>query len=139
MMLYRFKRKCSTNSSTMLKVGLCTLLILCCFQSAIRVQAQSRTLKDIEYARVGNKQLLLDLYLPEGAGPFPVVVWIHGGSWLSGDKAGGPAIRQASRGYAVASINYRLSYEAKFPAQLEDCKAAVRWLRANAATYNLDA
>jgi acetyl esterase/lipase len=97
-----------------------------------------RALLDVEYGRVGNKRLALDLHLPEGAGPFPVIVYIHGGGWATGDKEGGPAIRQAGRGYAVASINYRLSWEAKFPAQTEDCKAAVRWLRANAQTYSLD-
>lgn len=136
-------RSCKRNHTTafflLRSIVLCAFFILCCFQSLTFTQSPSRTFKDVEYARAGSKRLLLDLYLPESAGPFPVIVWIHGGSWLSGDKEGGPAIRQASRGYAVASINYRLSYEAKFPAQLEDCKAAVRWLRANAATYNLDA
>lgn len=104
-------------------------------------QTPSQALRDIEYARVGNKSLKLDLYLPEGAGPFPLIIWVHGGGWTSGDKSlseNGPQIRQTARGYAVASINYRLSHEAKFPAQIEDCKAAVRWLRANAERYNLD-
>lgn len=137
-MLNSLKHKPAKNSATLLIAATCAFISLCCYYSLVPAQAQSRTFKDVEYARAGSKRLLLDLYLPEGAGPFPVIVWIHGGSWLSGDKEGGPAIRQASRGYAVASINYRLSYEAKFPAQLEDCKAAVRWLRANAAAYNLD-
>ncbi len=131
--------KSAENSVMRLLTALFVFISLCCCYSLSPAQAQSRMLTDVEYARAGNKQLLLDLYLPEGAGPFPVIVWIHGGGWVGGDKDGGPAIRQMSRGYAVASINYRLSYEAKFPAQIEDCKAAVRWLRANAATYNLDA
>ena len=135
-MLYSSKSKPAKDLTKMVILALHVLICLC--YSLIPAQAQSRTFKDVEYARAGSKRLLLDIYLPDGAGPFPVIIWIHGGSWLSGDKDGGPAIRQASRGYAVASINYRLSYEAKFPAQLEDCKAAVRWLRANAATYNLD-
>jgi len=71
-------------------------------------------------------------------GPLPVILSIHGGGWSSGSKARSPAIRFAARGYAVASINYRLSGEAVFPAQIEDCKAAVRWLRANAVKYNLN-
>lgn len=104
----------------------------------VNARAQAQTLRDIEYATADGKRLLLDLYLPEGAGPHPVIVWVHGGGWLAGNKNGGPAVRQATRGYAVASINYRLSFEAKFPAQIEDCKAAVRWLRANAARYNLN-
>jgi acetyl esterase/lipase len=87
------------------------------------------------------RPLRLDLYLPTGTPPFPLVVWVHGGGWQSGDKAlapGHPALRQRSRGYAVASIEYRLSGEAAFPAQIQDCKAALRWLRANAATHGLD-
>lgn len=101
----------------------------------------AQTLLDIEYARSGGVSLKLDLYLPEGEGPFPLIIWVHGGGWTSGDKdlsPNGPQIRQTARGYAVASINYRLSHEAKFPAQIEDCKAAVRWLRAHAGQHNLD-
>lgn len=100
-----------------------------------------QTFLDIEYARVGNDALELDLYLPDGPGPFPLIIWIHGGGWISGDNdlsPNGPQVRQTTRGYAVASINYRLSDQAKFPAQIEDCKAAVRWLRAHAGEYNLD-
>jgi len=93
---------------------------------------------DLEYANVGDKALRLDLYYPKSSSPLPVVVWIHGGSWNSGSKAGSPAVRLTDRGYAVASINYRLSYEALFPAQIHDCKAAVRWLRAHSAEHNLD-
>jgi len=100
-----------------------------------------QTLRDIEYARIGSQSLKLDLYLPEGQGPFPVIIWIHGGGWTSGDKdldVDDPQVRQTTRGYAVASIDYRLSQQAHFPAQIEDCKAAVRWLRARAPNYNLD-
>lgn len=107
-----------------------------------RVQAMpAQTLRDLEYARAGNDSIKLDLYLPEGQGPFPLIIWVHGGGWTSGDKAlnpNGPQVRQTTRGYAVASVNYRLSQQAKFPAQIEDCKAAVRWLRAHAAQYNID-
>jgi len=100
----------------------------------------SKVVRDLEYAKVGDVKLLLDLYLPaEGDGPFPVIVAIHGGGWAAGKKEGAQGIRQASRGYAVAAISYRLRGVATFPAQIEDCKAAVRWLRANAKKYNLDA
>jgi acetyl esterase/lipase len=96
-------------------------------------------MRDVEYAKVGDKRLLLDLFVPEKAdAPLPLIVWIHGGAWLGGDKAGGPAMPQIRRGYAVASINYRLSNEAIFPAQIYDCKAAIRWLRAHAKEYNID-
>jgi acetyl esterase/lipase len=108
------------------------------FYAPAIAQTGPQVLRDIEYARAGGRRLLLDLHLPAGRGPFPVIVWIHGGGWLSGSKDGGPALRQAGRGYAVASINYRFSYQARFPAQIEDSKAAVRWLRANAAQYDLD-
>ena len=98
-----------------------------------------RVLRDVEYARVAGKALLLDLYLPEkSAGKLPVIVSVHGGGWTAGNKEASPGLRFSGRGYAVASINYRLSGEAIFPAQIEDCKAAIRWLRANAEKYNLD-
>ena len=97
------------------------------------------TFLDLPYAEVDGRSLLLDLYVPpQRDDPLPVIVWVHGGAWLAGSKSGGPAIRMAERGYAVASVSYRLSGEAKFPAQIHDCKAAVRWLRANAARYSLD-
>src|SRR5205085_165270 len=81
----------------------------------------------------------LDLYLPEKAqGRLPVVVWIHGGAWRAGSKDHCPAVPLTAKGFAVASINYRFSQHAVFPAQIEDCKAAIRWLRANADKYHLD-
>ena len=82
----------------------------------------------------------LDLYLPQKSDkPLPLIVWIFGGGWSVGDKEDrNPAIPFSGKGYAVACINYRLSGEAKFPAQIEDCKAAVRWLKAHATTYNID-
>lgn len=97
---------------------------------------------DIPYAKLSHAQML-DIYLPDvGDGPFPVIVAIHGGAWLAGDKRDGqetPMLQGLSRGYAVVSINYRLSSEAQWPAQIQDCKAAVRWIRANAKAYKLDA
>jgi acetyl esterase/lipase len=98
---------------------------------------------DIPYVAdnlIGHK---LDLYIPNGAtSATPLIIWIHGGGWAAGDKAFDPQnpyqLRYAQNGYAVASINYRVSGTAIFPAQIHDCKAAVRWLRANASQYNLD-
>jgi acetyl esterase/lipase len=96
---------------------------------------------DLPYATVSAAQKL-DIYLPNtGAGPFPVVLSIHGGAFQSGDKNGAElasAVKLLDAGYAVASINYRLSGEARWPAQIHDVKAAIRYLRANAARYKLD-
>jgi acetyl esterase/lipase len=96
------------------------------------------TYQSVEYANIGGKRLLLDLRVPDEPGLHPVILYLHSGAWISGDRTGGPAIRQASRGYAVASIDYRLAPQYTWPAQIEDCKAAVRWLRANAERYHLD-
>ena len=96
--------------------------------------------RDVAYTTV-PRRIALDLYTPAGTPPFPVVVWIHGGSWVSGVRdifPGHPALRLRDRGYAVATIDYRLVPEAFFPAQAHDCKAALRWLRGNAERYGLD-
>jgi acetyl esterase/lipase len=96
---------------------------------------------DIPYATQSRSQQL-DLYLPyDGRPPYPVIMMIHGGGWVFGDKRGGIADfgeKLLPRGYAIVSINHRTSDEAKFPAQIQDAKAAVRWIRANAAEYGLD-
>ena len=101
----------------------------------------SPTTADVPYAALSSAETL-DLYLPtSGAGPFPVVVNIHPGGFLSGQKAmipGNTARALVAAGYAFVSINYRLSDEALFPAAVFDAKAAVRFLRANAAKYNLN-
>jgi len=70
---------------------------------------------------------------------WPIVVWIHGGGWRGGDKKSGPFRALLESGFAVASINYRLSGEAKWPAQLDDCRSALAFLRAHAAEYDVDA
>jgi acetyl esterase/lipase len=92
----------------------------------------------IEYENVDGKPLLMDLRVPDDDALHPVILFLHSGAWITGERTGGPAIREASRGYAVASIDYRLAPAYIWPAPLEDCKTAVRWLRANAARYRLD-
>ena len=97
--------------------------------------------RDIVYVANGHARQKLDLFTPEKAdGPVPLLIWIHGGGWSAGSKADCPPLRQSftERGYAVASLDYRLSSDAIFPAQIEDCKAAIRWLRAHAREYNID-
>ena len=99
---------------------------------------------DLDYAGTDNPRQKLDLYLPEtpvGEGLLPVIVFIHGGGWMNGDKTSGSgkvAPFVASGKFAGASIGYRLSAEAQWPAQIHDCKAAIRWIKAHAAEYGLD-
>ncbi len=91
---------------------------------------------------MGDISLKLDLYLPAEAADasVPLVIWVHGGAWWAGDKKSGRGAAKllVPHGYAVASVRYRLSQEARFPAQIHDVKGAVRWLRAHASIYNLD-
>ena len=95
--------------------------------------------RDLVYKRVDGHNLLLDIYSPKSIShPLPVVLWIHGRRWLYGSKEQHYPVNLTAHGYIVVSLDYRLSGEAPFPAAIEDCKAAVRWLRANAATYHID-
>ena len=97
--------------------------------------------KDVEYGKVGERPLLLDLYTPTKLKkPVPGLIFIHGGAWKGGNKDmyRPYAARYAQRGYVVVSISYRLSKEAPFPAAVEDAKCAVRWMRANAGQYKVD-
>ena len=96
----------------------------------------------VTYARYGDRTLEMDIYRPNDAwGKLPAIVCIHGGGWAKGSRESHGAMAQAlaSRGYVAATISYRLSGEAKFPAQIHDCKAAVRFLRAHADEYGIDA
>ncbi len=98
-----------------------------------------KVLRDVEYAKPDDRPVRLDLYLPEDAtGPMPVIIWVHGGGWMLGSKTNCPALPWVKDGFAVASVEYRLTDRAPFPAQIHDCKAAVRFLRARAKEFNLD-
>ena len=103
-----------------------------------RANAAGKIIKDIEFAVVQGQSLKLDLYLPENPKGSGLVVWIHGGGWRKGSKEKCFITWLPNHGYTVASISYRFSEVAKFPAQLHDCKGAVRWLRANARKYGYD-
>lgn len=97
--------------------------------------------EDIEYGSGGEEKLHLDLAYPtKGEGPFPAVVCIHGGGWRGGDRSMfRPLVKQlADRGYVAVTVQYRFAPTHKFPAQVEDVKCAVRWLRANAEKYKID-
>ena len=101
--------------------------------------AQHREFRDIIYASPGGKDLGLDIYMPEGVEAPPLVVQIHGGAWRFGSKDGGVPMQFVDHGYAVASLDFRHSTDAPFPAMVHDIKAAVRFLRANAGYYGYEA
>lgn len=98
------------------------------------------THRDIVYASVADADLKLDLYLPSTSTnrPSPLLVWVHGGAWRSGSKKEMPLGPLVARGYAVASVDYRLTPTAPFPANVHDLKAAIRFLRAHQADYHLE-
>lgn len=101
--------------------------------------ASVKTVSGIPFADVDETQLHLDLYIPEDVESPPLVIFIHGGGWRSGNRNGAPNAALLEAGYAVAKIEYRLSTQATFPAQIHDCKAALQWLRAHASEYGYDA
>jgi acetyl esterase/lipase len=94
----------------------------------------TRSERDVVFATVDGKPLALDLHFPAGVANPPLVVWVHGGAWRSGSKDEVPR-PILEKGFAIASVNYRLSGEARFPAAAHDIKAAIRFLRANATRY----
>lgn len=105
--------------------------------------------KDVVCGKGGDRDLKLDIAYPKGDGPFPVIVGIHGGAWRLGSRShlsttlpwfGNRSVIEylASRGFVGVTVSYRLAPGAQYPAMIEDCKAAVRWLRANAAKYHID-
>lgn len=104
-------------------------------------EAKVRVERDIVYGQADQMELRLNLALPaKGSSPFPAVICIHGGGWYQGQRQDMDAMTEllARRGYVAATVSYRLVPTARFPAQIEDCKAAVRWLRANAAKYRVN-
>lgn len=119
-----------------------TLFVLMLFLlSPVQAAAEAKAKEELNLAYVKNGHPLqkLDLYLPAAGKPLnPLVIWIHGGAWEGGSKTKCPAKFLVAQGYVVASLDYRLSQTALFPAQIQDCKAAVRWLRAHAQDYQID-
>lgn len=121
----------------------CFAILVLAFALPARAQSAYTANPGLVYATVDGKNLVLDLYVPTAASPIfpPVVLWIHGGAWSHGtrqDNITNALNVLAGKGIAVATLEYRLSNAAKWPAQLHDCKGAVRWLRANAAKYALE-
>lgn len=118
------------------------LVVLVLVVAAIKIR-DPVVFKDINYVEGGtNPHQTLDLYIPadiEEREKVPLIIWIHGGAWISGDKASPAVMWQiVGRRFAMASINYRYATESPHPAQVNDCKTAVRWLRDHAEQYHLD-
>ncbi|NBV48187.1 MAG: alpha/beta hydrolase [Verrucomicrobia bacterium] len=120
----------------------CLLAFLAISASAApKVPEGVEVIRDLEYAQVAGVSLKLDLYRPttKPASPMPLVIWVHGGGWSKGTKAGCPVSWLAAKGYAVASLDFRLLPEHAWPAQIEDPIAALRWLRKEAGKHGYDA
>jgi acetyl esterase/lipase len=116
------------------------LLVLAGIWFFLRLPASVKKIKNIEYAQLASGPLLLDIYVPKTfAGKLPVILWLYGGGWQMGSKTFCPIAKLAAQNVAIVSINYRLSGVAPYPAQIFDCKGAVRWLRAHAEEYHFDA
>jgi len=110
------------------------LSIACSLALSGTCAAQAREHKNVVYATVDGKPLALDLYLPANITAPPLIVWVHGGAWYLGDKQQYPKALIES-GFALASLDFRQSTDARFPAQIHDIKAGIRFLRANARDY----
>ncbi len=119
----------------------CLTLTVTLFASVACASAAERfhTMKDITYAEIDGHELKLDLYLPDAATNPPLLVWVHGGAWRSGSKDRMPLGDLVREGYAVASVDYRLSPAAKFPAAIHDIKGAIRFLRARQKDFGYNA
>src|SRR5262245_61935416 len=115
------------------------LIALSVFNAVLPAADEIKTLRDVEYARVGETALKLDLYVPASTKSPPLVVWVHGGAWRGGSKNNPSVLPLTERGFAVASVDYRLSPVAQFPAQIHDIKAAIRYLRAAAKEHGIAA
>ncbi|HUT10990.1 MAG TPA: alpha/beta hydrolase [Thermoguttaceae bacterium] len=138
------KGSCRTTWRVSIAAACLTALVWCACPS---VDAGVMEEENITYGKGGDRELKLDLARPEGDGPFPALVFIHGGGWRGGQRSGyrGEIVEAAKRGYVAVTVSYRLTEpdeqgKAKypFPAQVHDVKCAVRWLRADAARYHVD-
>ena len=139
-------------SSFLRLVSILALCVCPAFLPAADPEPPYKIEKGIAYAKPGGEKLYLDIAIPQGEGPFPCVVMLHGGAWIGGsrrqftvgdkDKDGKPTPSwielAAQKGYVAAAVSYRLAPKNKFPAMIEDARAAVRFLRANAKTYKID-
>ncbi len=114
------------------------LLLLLTVDAQAQEPRMRATHEGVVFAEVDHHELLLDLYLPANRKSPPLLLWVHGGAWRSGSRANPPLAFLIEQGYAVASVDYRLSPVARFPAQIHDLKAAVRFLRARQSEYGYE-
>ena len=116
-------------------------LILVCLYATIVATAPASDQKGVEYGKPGGHALLLDLHVPDGPGPFPAAILVHGGGFDGGSRATNmsPTFQPlADAGFAWFSIDYRMAPEFRFPQAREDVDAAIKWVKANARTYKVD-
>lgn len=129
-----------------MKTAYCSALLFLFAATLARAELK----REVEYGNAAGEKLLLDVHVPDGAGPFPVALIVHGGGWTSGDKSGGekpggeadlrPLFDPLTKaGFTWFSINYRLAPKHKWPACFEDLQTAIRWVKAHAADYKGDA
>ena len=122
-----------TSLRTFLSSCIGTVLFSC----ADSLHADTTLTHDIEFAKVGDVSLKLDLHVPSGTVKAPLIVYVHGGAWRAGDKEDMPLGALVQKGFAVASVDYRLSGDAPFPTMIHDIKAAIRFLRAHGKEHGL--
>jgi acetyl esterase/lipase len=111
--------------------------LLFCVSSKADDSNDCKVIRDIEYAQAQGESLKLDLHMPRGKPRSALIVWVHGGAWRSGSKTSMPLVKLGEEGYAVASVDYRLSTQSKFPAQIHDLKAAIRFLRRHSIEWSV--
>ncbi len=109
--------------------------LVCATTLLAKRSAAADVIHDVTFATAEGAPLQLDLYRPDAKTPIGLIVWVHGGAWRAGSRKDVDLAGMTQRGWAVASVDYRLSTVARFPAQIHDIKAAIRFLRAHAAEY----
>lgn len=117
-----------------MKAALLSIMTIMSLIPSIAGAQAARELKDVTYATVAGKPLALDLYLPANVKNPPLIVWVHGGAWSAGNKDNYPP-ELVQKGFALASLDFRQTTEARFPANVHDIKAGIRFLRAKASEY----
>jgi len=116
-----------------------TSFLVTVLAQAQETQPEYEKITDVIYGETGDRELLLDVYLPAVTANPPLLVWVHGGAWRGGTKDRVMILDFINDGYAIASLDFRLSGEGMFPAQVHDIKAAIRFVRAKAEFYGYDA